>query len=1149
MSFVNLHCHTVFSMKDAIGKPEALATRAKEMGQEALAITDHGHMAGAVKFTQACQEVGIKPILGMEGYLAVGDPYPYDEDGNIIRVQSPNLLTPEAKQLLDFHIVLLVKDHIGYQNLAYLNSKAHIYGFYGHPRICLQDLLEHSEGLILMTACASGYVYKAVAESLKGRSTLRGPATYLTKRFKEAFGDDFYIEILYVGHNCHVPGTKETIPEPIINQSIAKFADQFQVKLAATGDCHYVLAEHKFAHDVLQCDTKNRFAIEPNPKKYQGHFHLKSREEMEQGIPRRDAIDNTVEIARKCSFLLTKTVVSVPKLPNIENPAQTLEELARNGIAQAWPHAKPDMLERIKKQIEYELKVIHDLNFDNYFLIAWDVVKWARNNDILVGDGRGSGASSRVARALNIVTADPEEYNLYFERFLNPDRKSAPDFDIDFQTNRQEDVFQYIRDVFGEGHVCRIGTTQSYKPRGLANHVFPILANLKDGCPPEEKESWDDPYISLRSKIGFQYDKDPSQTVEEVFKADPQLANAIASNPDFREKYYNAMVELEGCRHTWSTHAAGVVISGDPLLLTHPLRYLRDKDEINTQYDKDDVEYAGLLKLDCLAVKTLDVVDAACKIIKITQGKDIDIHKLDLHDGRVYKYLGTTEEREELFQISTPGIGGLTHKAKPESIREIADLIALYRPGPLDAKDPVTGKNMVDMYIDRKAGIEPLSFLVPQLKNVLGETYGVIVFQEQIIQIARELCGWTALKADHLRYAIAKKKRDQLPALQEEFVRDCKKVTGCDDNAVNTLWSQIETFGRYGFNKAHSVSYAYLAYKTAYLKSIYPTEYLCAMMNIWIRDKQRIGKHISEARIMGIKVVPPDVNACHAMCTVEPPNTIRIGTAGIKGLDAEAAEAVEKTKEFGPFESFVDFVVAYRGRTMAKAAFKVLAKIGFFDSLAIPPGQTEVNRNWILDNIEDVTRKIGNVRKRKKTDEEKAELMQYIDMPEKPQRPFLEEHRDETYHLGFILREDCPIVRYHGEEVKHLLKMGCVSIADAIKIHKGEDSRKAKWEFVAVPCLLYTNIADNTDLPMMEDKETFCAVKVASKYAKSNMHKMLSNAIADGEPRVVLGKIDTNRSKKRFEFRIVDMKKFSEVDTTEEFRRFSDRTKRSRWNK
>lgn len=1126
-NFVNLHVHTVYSLNDAIIDPEKAAEKAVSMGQQALAITDHGNIGGVVKFSEACSENNIKPILGMEAYICLQNPKSYNEEGDLFISESPKLLSNGLKYIDTYHTTLLAKNKVGYKNLSYLSSLGHLYGFYSKPRIWIDDILAHSEGLIMLTGCLGGYLADAVVKHIAGDNAIKNNIIEYVKRCKKSMGDDFYIEIMNSGYYKEINGKK--ITELDVAKELMKIGDGLGVKCVATADSHYLNKEDKMAHDIFLCNGDKYY--DENTFRRVGENFLRSFDDMKDNFPSTEPITNTLEIAEKCNYSISKSDIDIPSLPGIENPQEELKKIALAGINKAWPDVSDKKRKEIKDQIDYELRVIHDLGFDNYFLITWETVNWAKNNGILVGDGRGSGSASRVARSIGITNIDPEKYGLYFERFLNPDRKSAPDFDIDFPSSYQETMFQHLIDVFGQDKVCRVATLQSLKIRSMARSIFPGLSIYN-----KDKDLWEEQYSKCKTEIFKHYDENIDLSIEEIHEKSDILKEALKDDV-YKEKYYKSMTKMQGAKTSRSMHAGGIIVSKDPLLYSHPLCCQRKNDEcfVVTQFDKDDAEFAGLLKLDFLGLKTLDIVDQAIKLINKDHKNKISIENIDLQDARVFNFLSNANTFNEVFQVNSQGMKQYIRELKPANISELSDMIALYRPGPLGAKNDY-GKNMVQSFIDRKNEKEPINVLIPELKEILKDTYGVIVYQEQIIRIAKELCGWTAAKADYLRYAVGKKKTKLIEKLKPQFIKDLCDNTNHSEEMSKKLWSQIETFSRYGFNKAHSCSYAYLTYKTAYLKSLY-TKYMCsAMINVRSDNHSISSKHIKEAIGAGIKIVPPRIENCSKQC--KPLNneySFLIGMDSIKEANSKATEAAEwLAKNAGPFENLIEFVWAYvhhYDKTYISGMCS-LARVGFFDSLAKKTEDGRPNRRWVEHNLKYIKKKIDGILKRKTLDEdEKKQAIFEIEMEDCDPCSIEEQYREEIYHMGFIPSNNSPFIINNKDMLDLLYSCNIKNIEEAVKISSGEDPKIKSWMHVCIACEMFSIIKSKIETIYIQDGKSIVPIityKRSDQKLKTKMQKFCDTL----KPCVVKGRIKTNKKKQnRNEFNIVDLVPMEELSS------------------
>lgn len=1124
--FAHLHFHSNSSERDSICKIGPAVDRAVELGQPALALTDHGHLAAAVKFSQACEDKPIKSILGFEGYITLEDPYNY-QDGTLAPVHDASVFSPENKAYKRYHATLLAKNEEGYKNLCYLSSMGYIHGFYQKPRISMKDVIEHSEGLIYMTGCPVGMVYRWMSRILGGDQEYRPLLIKTMRDLHYAFGDDFYIEIMNTEYRVPIwePEVDKKLwkkePQDQFNRHIREFADAFQYQTVATSDVHYITPEQRHSYVLWKHDcNKQRFHVTQGKGIVSGNYHLRTRAEMEKLIPWKDSLDNTLVIADKCNFSITQQKIEVPALPNsiwgVDKDVEVdswekLQELTWEGYEKLWSGN-----ESAKKQIEYELEIIHEMDYDDYFLLNWHIVNYARSKGIEVGPGRGSGAGSRVARALSITEVDPERFDLYFERFLNPERKSMPDFDLDFDAARRNEIIDYLKTLFGYDHVARIGNIGTAKPRRAINHIFSVLAKPKPNVTDLNQANymhWEEEYLAVHNAIAFQYDTNVLQTLTDCFTNNKKIALNL-NKPDFVKRYYKPLLDIEDSGYSMGIHAAGVVVSPKSLIGEMPLRYDKTTDTYICQFDKDDVEHVGALKTDLLGVKTLTATNGAITAIKEKHGVDVSIENLDLHDARAFKFLCTMENREEIFQILSSSIAEAMKRMQPQSIEDISVVLALHRPGPMDAIDPNTGITMENTYYERREGKLETSYIIPELEEALKDTYGVIVYQEHIMRIARELCKWSLGEADNLRYAVGKKKPKMIKKLKPKFLEDCVKHTGANKAQANEIWDQIETFAGYGFPKAHAVSYAHITYQTAYLKTMYPEEYISAMINTRAeesRAKILIGRYIGEAFNLGIKVQPPTLHSCFSDCHATSRNSIQIGLRGVSGLNKNASKYTELTAQRYPdCESLIDFAVLYQDpSSLPPGQFKTLAKVGFFDPVAFGPGDKSANRNWLVENIPNVFKKIGQIRKRKKpTDEEKMELIHAIEMPAVPALDPWKDHHDQMFHFGFVVDSDNPFNREFSTTIKKLKSWGALDIGEAYRTARGDNKDHDKWEFVAVTAVPYLY----NDQLMLEDGRTFCSTVSITCKGKADPNRptgiqavsQLTKLAGSGDKQVVL---------------------------------------------
>jgi DNA polymerase-3 subunit alpha len=882
--------------------------RAKELGFEAIAITDHGNLFGAVKFFQKAVENGIKPIIGCEIYVAPGS-----------RFEKRSAKGEETS----YHLTLLVKDERGYKNIVKLVSLGYLEGFYYKPRIDLEILKEYSKGLIALSGCLAGEIPSLI---LKGRieEAKKKALTYLS-----IMGEgNFYLELMRHG-----------IPEQdLVNKGLVELSRDLGIPVVATNDVHYIYPEDAIAHEVLLCIQTGKRLDDPGRMRMEtDKLYLRSHDEMVElfkDIP--EAISATWEIAEKCNFEFD---FKSKHLPLFEVPAgYTLEsylrEVALKGLEER--KRKGELCENIPyeeylNRLEYELEIIEETGFSGYFLIVWDFVKWAKSRGIPVGPGRGSAAGALVSYALGITNVDPLRWGLLFERFLNPERVSMPDIDIDFCKERREIVIDYIKKKYGEKNVAKIIAIGSLSARAVVRDVGRAL-----GFSPKEVDRI---AKMIPATIGI--------TIKEALALEPRLNREIEENEKVR-KLMDIAQRLEGLSRHASTHAAGIVITPWELTEYVPL-YKADKDDedVTTHYDKDDLEALGLLKMDLLGLKTLTVIDTACKLVEQYKGVKIDTDKLPLDDQKTYELL-QSGRTEGVFQLESSGMRDLLRRLKPSRFEDLIAIVALYRPGPLQS-------GMVDEFIERKHGKRPIEYEVPELKEILDETYGVIVYQEQVMMIASKIAGFTLGQADVLRKAMGKKKMDVMQEQKEAFVEGAIK-NGYPREFAERLFEKMEKFAEYGFNKSHSASYAFVAYQTAYLKAHYPVEFMAALISSEINNTEKVYLYLNECKEFGIKVLPPDINESHVIFRIEG-NSLRFGLAAIKGVGEVAAETIVKIRGNKPFKSFIDFVSRASGSKINRKTVEALIKAGAFDSFGIDRKHLLMIMDDILDRVGKSTKK------------------------------------------------------------------------------------------------------------------------------------------------------------------------------------------------
>jgi DNA polymerase III subunit alpha len=892
--FVHLHLHSGFSLLDGAIDHDVLAKTAAKYGMPAVAVTDHGNLFGAIGFYDAATKAGVKPIIGCEMYVSKTDHKDRDPASG-----RPN------------HLIVLCENERGYQNLVKLVSKAYLDGFYYKPRVDKALLREHSEGLIGLSACLNGEVS---ANVLMGKLD---QAERAASEYQDIFGKDrFFLEI----HDHGLEKQRKIIPDML------KISERTGIRAVASNDCHYMEKDDCRAHDLLLCIQTGKTVNDPNRMKfYTDQFYFKNRQEMDRvfgEIP--FVLDQSVEIAERCNLKLQK--VSNP-FPEFEVPPgftidsyfakvvldgfrDRLESLGRMSDKGTLKNA----IQVYEKRIEDEIRIIQGMKYPGYFLIVWDLIRFAREHDIPVGPGRGSAAGSLVSYCMRITDIDPLQYGLLFERFLNPERVTLPDIDIDFCMNRRGEVIEYVTRKYGRENVSQIITFGTMAARGVIR---------------DTGRGMEMPYAEV-DKIAKMVPTELHITLDKAIEQNPELKGLIQNDARVKDLIDSAK-RLEGLARHASTHAAGVVISPRPLTEFVPL-YKSSKDEITTMYPMTDVEKIGLLKMDFLALTTLTVIDDTLKALK-QEGVALDMNSLPLEDEKTYK-LFSDGLTSGVFQFESSGMKDILRRFKPSSIEHLTALNALYRPGPI-------GGGMIDDFIKRKHGAKKVEYEFAELKQVLAETYGVIVYQEQVMQIANIIAGYSLGEADLLRRAMGKKKAEEMAAHRQRFVRGAKDKGFEDAKKVTRLFDLMEQFAGYGFNKSHSAAYALLAYHTAYLKAHYPNYFLASILTSERGSQEKIVKYINECREMEIAILPPDVNVSDVFFTPSATG-IRFGLAAIKNVGESAISSIVAEK---PFKSLFDFCDRVDSRAVNKRVMESLIKAGAFDTV-------NLNRSLLYGNVD-----------------------------------------------------------------------------------------------------------------------------------------------------------------------------------------------------
>ena len=914
--FVHLHNHTFHSVLDGLTKIHDLVDKVKELGMEAAAVTDHGTMSGILDYYKTAKKAGIKPIIGIETYVATRSRFDRDP----------------GKDKQRFHLTVLAMNNTGFHNLMKLSTRANLEGMYYKPRIDHDLLEELNEGLIVLSGCASGEIGVALKEDDYDR------AREIAKWYKSIFGDRYYLELQDHGHpksNTHWDVQAK------INEGLIKLSKELDIEMVVTCDGHYLTHEYQDAHEILLCvGTGSYLSDEKRMSLKDFELHLTDPRDIidHWGEEFPEVIRNTKKIADRCDVEIELGRILIPKypLPDGENEHSYLLRLTYQGLLQRYNGASkeeaekldpdeiiPKLSEEVRERAKMELGVMGNMGYEGYFLIVQDFINWGKSQGIVFGPGRGSAAGSIIAYALNITDLDPLKYGLLFERFLNPDRISMPDIDVDIQDTRRDEVIEYCAKKYGEDHVSNIATFGKMFGRMAVRDVARVLEvpyaesdRLAKLVPPPNQGR----HIPLSVSI----------------KEDADLRNEYENNPTAKEVLDYA-IQLEGTIRSHGVHACGVVIAPDTLVNYIPLE-MAQKGVVATQFPMGEVEELGLLKMDFLGLSNLTIINNAMRIIRKAYKKEINLSELPLDDKKTYE-LFQRGDTTGVFQLESAGMKRYLRGLKPTTFEDIIAMVALYRPGPMQ---------FIDSFIRRKHGEEEITYLHSGMKNSLKNTYGILVYQEQFMQISKEWCGFTGGQADTLRKAVGKKKIDLMKKVKPEFVEGAVKVGGATKEIAETFWTQLEEFANYCFNKSHAACYGLIAYWTAYLKAHYPDAFMAALMTSDHDDTDRLAIEITECKHMGISVLSPDVNESFVEFAVVPnENKIRFGMSAVKGVGVGAVEEVLRAREDGPFTSVEDFARRVSTSKFNRKAWESLIKSGAFDDMG--------DRSDLLFNLDSIT--------------------------------------------------------------------------------------------------------------------------------------------------------------------------------------------------
>lgn len=979
MDFCHLHTHTEYSLLDGEASVKKLIARVKELGMTSCAITDHGSMYGAVDFYREAKAQGIHPVIGCEVYMAP-------------RTRFDKVHDIDNKT---FHLILLAENQTGYKNLINMVSAGFVDGFYYKPRIDFDILKEHSEGIIALSACLAGEIPRAL---------LRGDydeAKKIAERYVSVLGrDNYFLEIQDHG----ISEQKQIIPE------IIRLAKETGIGLVATNDIHYLKKEDAKYQDVLMCIQMEKTVDDPDRMRFETEeFYIKSPEEMAELFEYApEALENTVKIAKRCQVDFDFETRHLPSfdVPEGKDAFEYLSELCYDGLEKRYS----PVTDELKERLDYELGVIKNMGFVDYFLIVWDFIRFARSNGVMVGPGRGSAAGSIVSYTLGITKVDPIKYGLIFERFLNPERVSMPDIDIDFAPEGRQKVIDYVVEKYGEGQVAQIITFGTMKAKLAIRDVGRAL-NI--------------PYAEV-DKVAKLVPFDLKMTIQKAIDISSELRALYENDAKIKELLDTSMA-LEGLPRHASTHAAGVVITSEPLVNYVPLQ-LNAENFITTQFTKDTVESLGLLKMDFLGLRNLTVIENAVKIIKKTRGIELDIDGIDYNAKEVYALI-SSGNTDGVFQLESAGMQSFMQELKPDTFEDIIAGIALYRPGPME---------QIPRYIKNKKNPDKITYKHTLLENILNVSYGCMVYQEQVLEIVRTLAGYSLGRADQMRRTISKKKAEQMKIERQNFIygSDDGEIPGCIKNGIDektaiAIFDEINDFANYAFNKSHAAAYAFVAYQTAYLKTFYPVEYMASLISS-IDDLDKINHYIANCKEMGIDRLPPDVNKSEDTFTVEN-GSIRFGLSAIKNVGrALIINLVNERENNGEFKSFADFIDRMAGRDLNKRALEGLICCGAFNSMGIRRSQLLAVYESALEGTARAARdNVAGQMSLFDTIDENVE-MEFPDIPELDKKSILKMEKQSTglYFSGHPMEE-------YTDKIKKLTKY---NIGDVLaSVHRDED--------------------------------------------------------------------------------------------------------------
>ncbi len=1055
MSFVHLHTHTEYSFLDGACRIGALISRAKELSMPAIAITDHGSMCGVIEFYKEAKKAGIKPLIGCEVYVAAKDMFKKNHDD----------------QNSTHHLVLIAKNMDGYRNLIKIVSKGYMDGFYYKPRVDFSVLKEYSEGLVCLSACLAGEIPQAILADDKEA------AKALIEQYRTLYGtENFYLEI----QNHGIAEQKK------VNAFLISYAKESGIGLVATNDVHYVEKKDAKYQDLLMCIQTNRKVNETDRMAFEtDEFYLKSEDEMMElfsQIP--EALSNTQKIADMCNVDFEFGVLKLPKyaVPNGGDSFRYLKQLCEEGLKKRYGADN----EEAKRRLDFELQVILDMGYVDYFLIVWDFIKYAKDNGIPVGPGRGSAAGSIASYCLEITNIDPIRFGLIFERFLNPERVSMPDIDVDFCNEDRQKVIDYVVEKYGRDSVSQIITFNKMKAKNAIRDVGRVL-----------DISYSDTDV-IAKMIPFEL----GMTIEKALRVNPELKARYEEDPTVRELIDDALA-LEGLIRNAGTHAAGVVIAQKPLTEYVPLQ--KNDDVLITQFPKDTVEELGLLKMDFLGLRNLGIIKDAIKIIYESTGEKIDIDNISLNEPGVYQMI-SRGETDGVFQLESAGMKQFMKELRPENIEDIVAGISLYRPGPMD---------QIPRYVKSKHNPESVTYKHPSLEPILNVTYGCMVYQEQVMEIVRKLGGYSLGRADLVRRAMSKKKADVMNEERKNFIYGKTKEDGTveiegalrrgvDEQTANALFDEMMDFANYAFNKSHAAAYAFVTYQTAYLKHFYPAQYMAALLSSVLDSPEKVSVYSAETNRMGIKILPPDINKSIAGFAVSD-GEIRFGLAVIKNVGVGCVESiVEERRKNGDFKSYRDFVKRTLSLNVTKRVHEFLIKAGAFDALGEKRSCLLMDYEHMIDSMQDDLKHNISGQVSLFGEAEETDVTFYTDRPEFSKKDLLKLEKESVgyYISGHPLND-------YTEEVSNISTVRIADLIGANDAQEEVEKRTLKDGMPVTLCAICTAI--KTKVTKTNKMMAFVTVEDQAGQTEvlvfPNVYERVRELLKEDAPLVIYGKL------------------------------------------